>query len=578
MIVQKPEAERKLGKKLKGRKTDWFLLSTAGTRRLGGPYRARADAETRERQVQFFKQKQNPEKAVGGLADRMPDSAFDAKQLKRGIKVELEHTTDRKLAKEIAKDHLVEDPEYYEKLAAIEGEKSKYRLEENPLKKIAELHPEDRAIVGSAIGSAAGYMVSPAVAPIGAAAGHLAAKKIAQRKKNPGKKQRSLRTIAKEIKASWPYPWGAPSSDRLSARVRETVGLMETLCNVEDVADNGKTGKVLVGNFLANAGTWHGADARRIKSELRTLWRQRNPKKVTKKQVKKVKKRVKKLSKKHEKSLKGAAVGTAVGGVVGSLGGPATAAVGAGAGSYVGAKVAARNPKSFLEREHDWDEVLIQKDGKKITRKKILDYYKKNKKKLWPFLQNQTVMVLIGTSKNDFPRLRKGPDGKYIKLTKLEGIDDPHSFEYWIYRRTIEFHPVLTGKKTPIMWLDIDIHARAKAKKASLRKKARLAIPKLRRIMRKFGVERIHAYDSGIGGYHLEGNLKTPKNVDKLRKEFTAALKSAFEGDKIFTTGIAKSGQIRLDTTTMHTLGSLRAPYSFTVAGGKKQPIRGKTR
>lgn len=60
------------------------------------------------------------EKLKGGLADNRPDSDFDAEELKNGTKIELEHTKDRKMAKEIAKDHLSEDPNYYKKLKKIE--------------------------------------------------------------------------------------------------------------------------------------------------------------------------------------------------------------------------------------------------------------------------------------------------------------------------------------------------------------------------------------------------------------------------------------------------------------------------
>lgn len=42
-------------------------------------------------------------------------------QLEMGIKVELEHTNDEKKAKEIAMDHLSEDPNYYSKLKKIEA-------------------------------------------------------------------------------------------------------------------------------------------------------------------------------------------------------------------------------------------------------------------------------------------------------------------------------------------------------------------------------------------------------------------------------------------------------------------------
>jgi hypothetical protein len=42
------------------------------------------------------------------------------KQLEKGISVELEHTSDKDLAKEIALDHLNELPDYYERLEKVE--------------------------------------------------------------------------------------------------------------------------------------------------------------------------------------------------------------------------------------------------------------------------------------------------------------------------------------------------------------------------------------------------------------------------------------------------------------------------
>jgi len=42
-------------------------------------------------------------------------------ELKKGINVELEHTSDKNLAKEIALDHLTEMPNYYTELQKIEN-------------------------------------------------------------------------------------------------------------------------------------------------------------------------------------------------------------------------------------------------------------------------------------------------------------------------------------------------------------------------------------------------------------------------------------------------------------------------
>jgi len=56
----------------------------------------------------------------GGKADKIPPSAFPAKKVERGARVEREHTSNKTLAKEIARDHLSEDPAYYEKLRKME--------------------------------------------------------------------------------------------------------------------------------------------------------------------------------------------------------------------------------------------------------------------------------------------------------------------------------------------------------------------------------------------------------------------------------------------------------------------------
>jgi hypothetical protein len=61
------------------------------------------------------------ERLPGGEAAGMHPSQFDPVELERGTRVELEHTTSRAIAREIAMDHLAEDPLYYHKLATIHG-------------------------------------------------------------------------------------------------------------------------------------------------------------------------------------------------------------------------------------------------------------------------------------------------------------------------------------------------------------------------------------------------------------------------------------------------------------------------
>jgi len=56
----------------------------------------------------------------GGRADKREPKDFDPKQLAMGIKVEREHTNSDVLAREIAMDHLTENPRYYTALAKME--------------------------------------------------------------------------------------------------------------------------------------------------------------------------------------------------------------------------------------------------------------------------------------------------------------------------------------------------------------------------------------------------------------------------------------------------------------------------
>jgi SWI/SNF-related matrix-associated actin-dependent regulator 1 of chromatin subfamily A len=60
------------------------------------------------------------DKIRGGKADDKKPSDFDKKKLAEGMKVEREHTSDKKIAQEIAMDHLTEDPNYYVKLKEVE--------------------------------------------------------------------------------------------------------------------------------------------------------------------------------------------------------------------------------------------------------------------------------------------------------------------------------------------------------------------------------------------------------------------------------------------------------------------------
>jgi hypothetical protein len=70
-----------------------------------------ADGKTFDDLVKKYKSKG---KNIGDLEKQLKT------QLNKGIKVETEHTTNKKKATEIAMDHLFEDPEYYDKIKKME--------------------------------------------------------------------------------------------------------------------------------------------------------------------------------------------------------------------------------------------------------------------------------------------------------------------------------------------------------------------------------------------------------------------------------------------------------------------------
>jgi len=57
----------------------------------------------------------------GGKADNKTDKDYDAKQIAMGEKIEKEHTNSAAKAREIARDHLEEFPNYYSALNKMEN-------------------------------------------------------------------------------------------------------------------------------------------------------------------------------------------------------------------------------------------------------------------------------------------------------------------------------------------------------------------------------------------------------------------------------------------------------------------------
>lgn len=98
----------------------------------------------------------------GGKSDKIPPSEFPAKKVARGAKVESEHTSNPVLAREITRDHLSEDMNYYEKLKKMEKKAHGEAFFDELLNisgevtKTAEPLSGKGALIGGAIGTGLG--------------------------------------------------------------------------------------------------------------------------------------------------------------------------------------------------------------------------------------------------------------------------------------------------------------------------------------------------------------------------------------------------------------------------------------
>jgi len=97
-------------------------------------YELRKEKEQKEHDELMNKLKEREEHKEqvlkGGIGDNTNPDTLNQAELRKGMAVEREHTTNKAIQKEIATDHLTEDPKYYQKLAKMEANKSQnYELQ-----------------------------------------------------------------------------------------------------------------------------------------------------------------------------------------------------------------------------------------------------------------------------------------------------------------------------------------------------------------------------------------------------------------------------------------------------------------
>lgn len=131
-----------------------------------------------------------------------------------------------------------------------------------------------------------------------------------------------------------------------------------------------------------------------------------------------------------------------------------------------------------------------------------------------------------------------------------------------VKKRTVEFHPTV-GKMSKELWVDLDPGTDVSSKHL------KQTVKNVEDVLKKIpGVINTSIVFSGGRGYHVRAELDKEHETEKLRKRLQESLRPLHTSNSALVNTPPKGKEIRLDTSTFHDQGSLRAPYSLNATTG----------
>ena len=206
----------------------------------------------------------------------------------------------------------------------------------------------------------------------------------------------------------------------------------------------------------------------------------------------------------------------------------------------------------------DQDETLVDGDHAKLTKSEILDFYMspKVRRKIMEQITGRPVMLI--QHHGDPVVRRKNPSGEQIVIEEgAKGQDDPSDYLTWVSRHTVEFHPV-HGEEVDHLYVDIDPKGNVPWEKTKDITKGVASL-----LRKEQDVKGARIVYSGGRGFYVKAPLQQPIKVDKARERLKRILEPITKEVPSVTLGIPGPSQIRLDVSTLHQGGSLRAEYSI---------------
>jgi len=227
-------------------------------------------------------------------------------------------------------------------------------------------------------------------------------------------------------------------------------------------------------------------------------------------------------------------------------------------------KVASKTPDP--ER---WDNIIVDAPFGSFTKRDIFLLYMQPKirKNLLNELKQFPQVIVMQAFDPSRIVLRRNIDEEKIKIKQHKGdVDNPEDFQYWIERRTVEFHPSF-GAITDRLVVDIDPGPDVDFDQI------KEVTKKVRDFMKKDpDIKQVEVRFSGGRGFYVIGYLKKKRTIDEARDMIKRKLQQFITAsgapDKYTITKKPGKGQIRLDISPMKYGGSYRGLFSMNLETG----------
>ncbi len=198
-----------------------------------------------------------------------------------------------------------------------------------------------------------------------------------------------------------------------------------------------------------------------------------------------------------------------------------------------------------------------------LTKHEIAEYYSDPNVRsvILAQIKDKPVMAIHTLPKGGVVR-RNDSRGKPIRISQAHNdASNPKDLAWYTDRRFSEFHPTI-GKRTRQVWVDIDPGPERSFE--SLKPVVADVDNALRKLPE---VQDTRITYSGDRGFHVRGLLHKKSLTDDMRAKLNAHLKTVEIPGVVDRT--PKGKEVRLDTSTLHNKGALRAEYSLNSATGR---------